>query len=897
VARVADASKTITPPPAPTQLELIAPDHKVTLRIGIMAHVYYADLLDEFAGYLSHMPVPFDLLVSVISEDVRAQAEERFSGLKNVRCLDIRVVPNRGRDLAPFFATFADEIARLDLIAHIHTKKSLYTGSEQNDWRRYLLDTLLGGQARLEWLLGTFQSNPRIGLIYPESHPSVPLAGHTWLSNLDSARELGRALELAITPDAYLDFPAGSMFWARVEAIRPLLELGLQVEDFPPEAGQKDGTLQHALERMIGQIVRHRDFAIGVLPTDQSLTLSSEGDRNWSTYFGIPISEQIMLRAIGADIVSFDIFDTLVTRPFLSAGAAQEYLNEKLESQYLVTGIGNARTEAETRARLALRRDPMLEEVHRYLVQTPGFASVHPGVLTEAELERRWLRPRLGVLAGLERVARTRRIIAVSDMYHSTESLRLLLPRPVSEKLEEIHVSCQTALRKEDGSAWERLPGIEGIPASRWLHVGDNEHADIQRPFDAGYVPPVHVLRPAALLDVVPALRPLRLPQANQGWREQLWRGLLGNRLAAIADDEPSSFGASFTVPTARDFGYLVIGPLVLEYLGWLGRLALERRETDIGFLSREGFLLKKAFHAFQRWVPRLATIEGRYLQVSRRTLATATVAEEGDLATVLAGTFSGTLNDLVRSRLGSPAHAAVAKALNPAVLDQYVFLPDMQAETLALLAPSMHALLEVARGERSAYLLYWEQTVGKRDLVIADLGYAGTIQSGLSRLTGRPYLGAYFALDARARDTELHGGEMRARFYDGRNGDGCTSPILSSDLLLEAALSAPEGQLSHMEIEQGRPTARRNEDTRSTAAIQAMNQIQGGIIELINDAGIAVGEELFNLRLEVSGVQQPLASLQRGLWRPGEWVRDLAIDDDHTGRGLINFAPTIASI
>jgi FMN phosphatase YigB (HAD superfamily) len=861
-----------------------------TLSVGVMAHVFYIELLDELAVDLSRMPVPYVLMVSVIDDDGRAAALTAFSKLPNLQTLHVRVVPNRGRDIAPFLLDFREEILALDLVSHIHTKKSLYSGSEQDQWRRYLLDALLGSRERIGWILGMFQAMPSLGMVYPESYSTVPWWAHTWLSNAEQARELGARLDIGIDTHGYIDYPAGSMFWARTEMLRPLFALDLQREDFPVEQGQTDGTAQHAVERLLSQLVRRQNGVLGILPADGSTQLRSEGERNWTSYFSASPQQRIGFAAIDAQIVSFDVFDTLVTRPFLHPSGARGYFAHLVEKQYGLSEFAALRGRVEASARTHCGHDVDGNIIYAAMARMPQLQGVPTEAIHQLELacEQRWLRPRAAIVEAAQAVSRAGKpVIGVSDMYLGAAALQQVLPAPVSALLQRIHVSCETGWRKDTGEAWDEIPSLENVSARDWLHVGDNEHSDVQLPQAMGFIHPVHTLRPAALLDLVPSLRMLRPPKRLEGrWQDQLWLGLLVNHFTELADRQPEAFSQHLTLTEPETLGYTAVGPLLFDYSSWLARTALENGTDQLLFLSREGYPLRRAFSRLQVACPALAAIKTSYLQVSRRAVNTPTLRTLGDLARVFEAPFTGPLERLLQARLGANIAAVAARRLEKSTLVAEVFLPEMRDKLIELLRPVASAILEVACAERETWLAQWADQVGDDSVIVADIGYAGTIQAQISRLTGHTLGGAYFAIKSSVVQTGIHQGWARARFHDERSDGVGDSPVMQHHLLLEALLTAPDGQFSHFaKGPDGRiPIHLPNAAGKQRWAL--IERIQNGAMLFIDDACAVTGEDSHELAFDPLHVQQPLHGVGSGQWRLGEWAAMLGVEDDYTGRG-----------
>ena len=856
------------------------------LRVGVMVHMFYSDLADEFALQLTAMPVPYTLLVSVMDDRAKELIQEKFARLPQLDALHVRVVPNRGRDLAPFIVTFRNEILGLDVICHLHTKKSLYTGSEQGEWRRYLASMLLGSRARTAWILGMFAANPQLGIVYPESHPLVPLWAHSWLSNKRIGRDLAGRLGWRVDPDNYFDFTAGSMFWARVEALRPLYALDLSLEDFPEEAGQTDGTLHHAIERVLVQSVQHAGLLAGILPADGTLALSTEGARNWEQYFQTPVASRMLIAGAEADIVSLDVFDTLVVRTFLTPAGARAYLAHKVQQSFGLEDFSDVRGAAEALSREEHGCDVDLHVIYRRIAAMTRWEGTTVERIRDLELtiEARCLQPRQTVIDAATRLADMgKRVVAVSDMYMSKEDLMRVLPAGARALPRQWYVSCETGWRKDDGEAWRRLQQAEAMPAHRWLHVGDNEHSDIQKPLDAGFLMPTHALRPSALLDVVPSLRSLRPPAGSRtGWKDQLLLGLLANHLSEIADRSPESFSSRLQIAAPASLGYLVLGPLLMNYLAWLARLARTHQIERILFLSREGYLLQKGFSLLKAACPELAAIDDVYVLASRRGVGTPTLRTWSDLEILLGGTFEGTLFGLLETRLGREIATTASRRLGGQVMSS-IYLPEMKPLAIERLRSVGDEVLDIAAQERQAYLQYWNANAGPG--LVADLGYAGSIQRHLAHLTGATLGGAYFATRSGIDQVRIHGG-WAAALYEEAESPSVGSAILENDLFLESLLTSPEGQFSHFRLERGQPVPVFLPQKRSREALELIARIQDGALALISDVCRVVEEEAFELVFDNNLAQEPLRCLSAARWQAGAWLSRLSIDDTFTGRG-----------
>lgn len=240
------------------QLPLASPIEPPSWRAAIFAHVFYPELLPEILAGAACVPGGADLYISTDTMEKGQAVQEQLAGDANGRT-EIRVFPNRGRDIAPAFIGYSDVMRQYDVCLHVHTKRSPHAAGKLAGWRDHLYRSLMGSEAIVSSIFALMDAT-HAGIVYPQYIPALR-ESINWGRDYDLVHGLLAKMHLPLDHAAQvLEFPAGSMFWFRPDALEPLLSLGLTFEDFPEEAGQIDGTLAHAIERSFLYIAESRGY-------------------------------------------------------------------------------------------------------------------------------------------------------------------------------------------------------------------------------------------------------------------------------------------------------------------------------------------------------------------------------------------------------------------------------------------------------------------------------------------------------------------------------------------------------------------------------------------------------------------------------------------------------------
>ena len=878
-------------------LSSITPDSRRShQRIAANAHIFYVDLLPEMLNALSRIPQPFDLFVSVTNEAAAKKCREELTRLNRAQLLEVQVVPNRGRDMGPFFVTFGRRLFEYDLVLHIHSKKSLYAGNAMNHWRGYLFDSLLGSEEKISKIFSLFESDPNIGVAYPQNFSQLPYFANTWLANRHTGEQWCARLGIPLPNGQYFDFPAGSMFWARPGALAVLLLRDWSLDDFPPEEGQNDGTTAHVLERLLVQCGRSDGYRPAILQDKERM--------NWSpwridAYFAQTLeTRENALMNTDLRLIVMDVFDTLLTRPLLDPEAVKQIVSRRVDSRLGILYLEH-RHRMEQLARERLGRDVNLAEIMAEFVYRSQVSVEQAELLrkTEEAVELVSVQPRPDVVEWFQAaVASGRKVVLASDMFLPRSTIEQMLSQYAIAGWSGIYVSNEIQARKDTGALYDLLLQENDVKESEILVVGDNERSDVQIPLDRG-IHTAHVMRPVDMAAALPRWRGLLWADQARELDWQLTLGLIVRRFfgKAFHGDNPPKED-DFTLLGAYGVGFAVVGPMLAAFGMWLQEQAQCDGRTRLLFLAREGELLKLAFDRLASGLSWQTRTE--YVELSRRCVTVAGIETEADVRKIAnaADFFANDLQGFLQARYGlklSPDDFDDLERRGIWSRGQQVNFHGNATHLEKVLNDLTPRIIAHARQERVGLEAYLRslQIDSHRDALV-DVGYSGTIQDALSALIRQAVPGYYMMTrDRIAAVTQRHSSFAKACFGDLLAPDHKSPSYWVHSFEVEQLLSSDEAQVVNYALDpSGEIRVRRQPlSEQELAARPTRTEVRRGALDFI-DAVIDVRKTL----LPDFAVPADCAEALFGAWieRPSlaerEALRHLVLDDHYCGRGIV---------
>ena len=838
--------------------------------VAVHVHLYYIDLLDEFFVYLNNIPFQFDIFVSIKNKSDESMVINKLKKLKNVRKIDVKETINRGRDIAPLYVQFGNKISQYDYFLHIHTKKSLFTGKEQYGWRQYSLDCLLGNEEKIRKIFSVFENEElKIGLFFPETYDDMPIVAHEWLEN----REIGKSVLTSMNipfDDGLFNYPVGSFFWAKVDAVRPLFDKHFSYEDFPQEKGQTDGTLAHALERAIAFVIKDRGYHLGISDEENNVLTIDKSLKFYQNYFK-STKETAQIYLMQFDLISFDIFDTLITRRVFSPDDIFRVIEKRSKAKYGINiDFVSVRKRAES---LAWNKKGSFCSINDIYEEFKNVCSLSQGIILklqemEIETEIELCIPREDMLHIFNYLkGHNKKIILISDMYLTSETIVKMLEKCGYVGYDELWISCEKGARKDDGSLWNMFFNKYG--GYNTIHVGDNARSDIQIVGDQGRHT-FYIMSPITSFKLSNLWECLR-QYMNTSVENAVTLGLLINEKLFNSPFCQGKNGNP-SIIDSETVGYVAFAPLFVNFIKWVDDNTKEK--SKLLFLSREGYLLKKIYDEYCMILGK-PNDRSEYFLASRRAVSVAAIKTEEDIKEILGQYYRGPLSNLLKARLGID--------LCDGLEEIRVSMGEDLDKVYDIIKNYLGSIFDRAKLERANYLKYINNICNDlQDIAVIDVGYAGTIQYFLMKLLQQNVDGYYLLTQIETKPERI-GGKCYALYPLKDCNNETAKKIFNQQLFIEAALQAPFGQLINFESVSGGVFPKYKDDSAVNEKILAL---QKGIIDyektFLNIVK-SFGEEIV---LDAKFSTEIFDFILSNQWFPKELSREFTVQDDYCSNG-----------
>ena len=508
--------------------------------------------------------------------------------------------------------------------------------------------------------------------------------------------------------------------------------------------------------------------------------LTSDNDYEDNEYWNTN-EEDLNKKIDECEVVAFDFYDTLFMRKTLLPEDVFAIIEKVIRQKYGYDNFVDVRRKAVSK----LNNTYSLDELYREIEQSTDWKKSDIDAIKEFELglEESLLVPREVMIQALRSaITKGKDVYIVSDMYLPFSFFEKALKKQgINLDKAHIRISFDRQKTKKNGDLWQEL--FDELPCKKILCVGDDIDKDIRKPQSLNEnVETFHVASAYQLLKWSSI-------QTISAQIVSLEADLLMGLVYARMFNNPFSINRSSgknIIENPKDMGYVVFGPILLEFMKWMSLASKEDGVDELIFMSRDGYFLKPCYEGYIE--SRGERLNSKYIGISRQLAMIASIDSEESLQEYISVPYSGTAKELLQDRFGITDD--ISENIS---LEDIITSINNNNELGSKIWNRVHEI-------RDNYLKYLEGMDISDNAAIVDIGYYGNNQKYLNKIIKKKLKGYYMVANLDGSNPNVKKQSMKACFQTESDTKAMKSSIYNKLLFIESFLTAPYGMVAEVD-------------------------------------------------------------------------------------------------
>lgn len=511
------------------------------------------------------------------------------------------------------------------------------------------------------------------------------------------------------------------------------------------------------------------------------------------------------------NVVSFDIFDTLLFRNVSKPIDIFRIIDNEVKEKYDVKNYTLKRIEAESKAReIAPNGEANFDEIYYQLGQVIENKKII-NVIKNLELEKE--REFIVQNPFMKRIfdyctKKNKKIILISDMYLNKEFINELLRNSGYGDNLNIYVSCESRKNKGSGKLFELVHDQENVKYEEWMHIGDNSHSDYDIPRSLG----------------IEAFNYKNVNSYENIECSSVFESIvLGIRNNFLYNGNEIDYW--------EKFGIKCLVPLYLGFTNWIYQMTYNR--DNLFFLARDGYIIEKIFNLFPK------NKYTKYIYCSRNSL---------QIPAMLSGSRDNMIKLIINSGDEEMSLKKMFKLCKLEIKQEYekiIQLYGFQSfdeivderkqydafKCICAVFDDAEDIIKKDRNLAQKYLI--QEGLNDFDIInLVDVGWGGSIQESIQTILNKEVRGYYFGT-INVGKYDFYSKSF-GYMFDQDNDIYDKTKIFSQVMMYELIFTAPHGSTERYEEKNGKIVPVLKQQDNHTELVQKFQNASLKVIEEI---------------------------------------------------------------